>query len=302
MLRRNLTRFAFDPADELGAALRWHGRWARTRWCWRARIPTTCARKTASCCLPALADLWTRLREQRQTGVWGEALLTPAQWTISGSARVDHFSNFNAQAVQRAGSAVDAARRSARQCSIRGWGWCGGITPSFSWSASGFRAYRAPTENELYRTGRWEQQMTKPNPNLRSERATGWETGLSGGHSAVRLQPARQLFLDAGEPAHHRADAERDAHFGIAAAGESGPDREPRESRSTTRCGLRRGLPSDGGYQFAMATVTKFAPQPELVGQMDSAGSAKHGDGAGAVHAGALGVLSLQGRDERPAV
>ena len=40
------------------------------------------------------------------------------------------------------------------------------------------RAYRAPTENELYRTGQVGSQTTLPNPNLLWERATGWETGV----------------------------------------------------------------------------------------------------------------------------
>ncbi len=46
-------------------------------------------------------------------------------------------------------------------------------------SASGFRAYRAPTPSELYRSTQVGNQLTRPNPALQSERATGWETGLA---------------------------------------------------------------------------------------------------------------------------
>ena len=52
------------------------------------------------------------------------------------------------------------------------------INSHFALNASAFRAYRAPTQNELYRTGQVGQQTTLPNHNLRSERATGWETGF----------------------------------------------------------------------------------------------------------------------------
>ena len=46
-------------------------------------------------------------------------------------------------------------------------------------SASGFRAFRAPTPNELYRSTQVGNQLTLPNNNLLSERATGWEAGLA---------------------------------------------------------------------------------------------------------------------------
>ena len=46
-------------------------------------------------------------------------------------------------------------------------------------SASGFRAFRAPTPNELYRSTQVGNKLTKPNDSLLSERATGWETGVA---------------------------------------------------------------------------------------------------------------------------
>jgi outer membrane receptor protein involved in Fe transport len=50
-------------------------------------------------------------------------------------------------------------------------------------SASGFRAFRAPTPSELYRATQVGAQLTLPNGNLLSERATGWETGLATEHN-----------------------------------------------------------------------------------------------------------------------
>ncbi|MGH9560614.1 MAG: TonB-dependent receptor, partial [Terracidiphilus sp.] len=49
----------------------------------------------------------------------------------------------------------------------------------WSASASAFRAFRAPTPNELYRSTQVGNKLTLPNFNLQSERATGWETGIA---------------------------------------------------------------------------------------------------------------------------
>ncbi|MBX7221759.1 MAG: TonB-dependent receptor [Blastocatellia bacterium] len=49
---------------------------------------------------------------------------------------------------------------------------------SWSWFVSGFRAFRAPTLNELYRSFRVGNVVTQANDQLRAERLTGVETGL----------------------------------------------------------------------------------------------------------------------------
>ena len=51
------------------------------------------------------------------------------------------------------------------------------IAMGVSLTGSGFRAFRGPTMNELYRQGQVGQQITLANPSLRSERATGFEFG-----------------------------------------------------------------------------------------------------------------------------
>ena len=140
---------------------------------------------------------------QRQTGVYAEGLWTPAKWTIGVGGRIDHFSNFDANqwtspplkfsTLPNISETVFDPRLSVARR----------LTNSFSLTATAFRAYRAPTQNELYRTGQVGQELTKPNPNLRSERATGWETGFVLMTRYTHL-PARQLFLDAGQSSVHR--------------------------------------------------------------------------------------------------
>jgi outer membrane receptor protein involved in Fe transport len=53
------------------------------------------------------------------------------------------------------------------------------VTAHWALNASGFRAFRAPTPSELYRSTQVGNKLTDPNGNLLSERATGWETGVA---------------------------------------------------------------------------------------------------------------------------
>jgi outer membrane receptor protein involved in Fe transport len=139
------------------------------------------------------------------------------------------------------------------------------LLPNLSLSASGFRAYRAPTENELYRTGQVGQQLTEPNSNLRSERATGWETGLQADlnrlASTVRVsyfwtqvnRPITALTLKT-TPTLTTLKRENLGQI---------------ESRGVSldyAVQPARWIALEGGYQYAIATVTQYVQQPQLVG------------------------------------
>ena len=50
-------------------------------------------------------------------------------------------------------------------------------TDRWAWTASAYRAFRAPTLNELYRAFRVGDVLTQANPDLEAERLTGGETG-----------------------------------------------------------------------------------------------------------------------------
>ncbi|MGC2639301.1 MAG: TonB-dependent receptor [Acidobacteriaceae bacterium] len=260
-----LTRFAFDPATELGAALRWQHPMG-THALALAGADTHDVRAADDEHLFAGAGgLLRTSAEQRQTGVWGEALLTPANWTISGSARVDHFSNFNPR--QFSTPTLPAALPSWSETVIDPrLGLVRRINASLSLNASGFRAYRAPTENELYRTGQVGQQTTEPNPNLRSERATGWETGLQTDlHRYGSSLRASYFWTQVNRP--------------ITALTLSVTPTSELLMRENLGQIESRGVSLDfamqpaewigiqGGYQLADATVTKFAPEPALIGK-----------------------------------
>ncbi len=258
-----LTRYAEDPAAELGAVLHWHHA-IDPHLLVLAGADTHDVRASDNETLFTTHGLLNTTARQRQTGVYGEALYTPRDWTISGSARVDHFSNFDA--LQYTSPTVSAALPAFSETVFDPrLGVVRRFLPNLSLSASGFRAYRAPTENELYRTGQVGQQLTEPNSNLRSERATGWETGLQADlnrlASTVRVsyfwtqvnRPITALTLKT-TPTLTTLKRENLGQI---------------ESRGVSldyAVQPARWIALEGGYQYAIATVTQYVQQPQLVG------------------------------------
>jgi outer membrane receptor protein involved in Fe transport len=201
---------------------------------------------------------------QRQSGVYGEVLYTPKAWTLSASGRLDHFSNWNAYQYKPAAAPAKLPELNQTVFDPR-IGITRRLTTVFAVNASAFRAYRAPTENELYRTGQVGQQVTQPNPNLRSERATGWETGIHADlpsiGSTVRVsyfwtqinRPITALTLST-TPTSTLLMRENLGQI---------------ESRGVSLDFASRPLnwfSIEGGYQYADATVTKNSAMPSLVG------------------------------------
>jgi len=119
--------------------------------------------------------------------------------------------------------------------------------------------------NELYRTGQVGQQITLANPLLRSERATGWETG------AQWAQPSRNSIIRAS---YFWTEVNRPV-TALTISETPTSTTLMRENLGQIRS---RGVSLDyeiaplpwlsfaGGYQFARATVTRFDQEPALVG------------------------------------
>lgn len=120
---------------------------------------------------------------QRSTGVFGEDIFRVAsKWTVIAGVRWDDWNNFNGNTVRIAIPAGTAAGQffpsrnetsfSPRLSLMRNLGGNAAL-----WVA-GYRAFRAPTLNELYRSFRQGIIVTNNNPLLTAERLTGAETGL----------------------------------------------------------------------------------------------------------------------------
>jgi len=106
---------------------------------------------------------------------------------VQGGARVDWWRNFDGQ--QTVGSAViPLADREESAVSPRG-SLLFKVARRLSLTAAAYRAFRAPTLNELYRPFRVGNVLTVANSDLSAERATGYEAGmLVGLGNAVSLR------------------------------------------------------------------------------------------------------------------
>jgi outer membrane receptor protein involved in Fe transport len=259
-----LTRIGKDPAGELGAAGHWHQPIGPHLLLLAGADIHDVRAADYQTNYPASRGYLNTTARQRQSGVYGEVLFTPAAWTMSASGRVDHFSNFDANQYKTATAPLILPQLNQTVFDPR-IGITRRLTTAVAVSASAFRAYRAPTENELYRTGQVGSQTTMPNPNLLSERATGWEAGvhtdLPSIDSTVRVsyfwtqinRPITALTLSTTPTSSllMRQNLGQIESRGVSV---------DFASRPVSWVSL------EGGYQYADATVTSNAKQPQLVG------------------------------------
>jgi outer membrane receptor protein involved in Fe transport len=291
-----LTRDELTPAQELGAAARWSQPFG----------PTLLVVGGADTHDVRATDYETNYKNnkpsgildtsarQRQTGVYGEVLWTPAKWTLSAGGRIDHFSNFDA--AQWTSPPLAEANLPAFSQTVFDprLGVVRRVTGNFSLTASAFRAYRAPTQNELYRTGQVGQELTKPNPNLRSERATGWETGIVLATRFNTTLRTSYFWTQVNDPI--TALTVSTTPTLITEVRENLGQIESRGVGFDAEAAPTRWLSLIGGYQYADATVTKFAPNPAIVGFRIPQVARNMGALQVRFHESRLGTLSLQGR------
>ncbi len=176
----SLNRFALTPDNELGAVLHYSQPIARfgPGFLFLAGADTHDVRAldqevTLRAGVPGYINLSDR---QRQTGLYAEALYTHNAWTASASGRFDWFSNFDGYRQQPTQAPLSHLTERVFDPRL---GVSRKLGTHFAVSGSGFRAYRAPTPSELYRSTQVGSLLTLPNNGLRSERATGFETGLA---------------------------------------------------------------------------------------------------------------------------
>jgi outer membrane receptor protein involved in Fe transport len=120
---------------------------------------------------------------QRDSAAYAEAMAVRKAWTLTAAGRMDWFQNYDGQSLTWNGSSWTPSASQPPQFDQRFLDPRLGLSRKFQshWAvfASGFRAFREPSPNELYRATQVGNQLTLANGNLLSERATGWETGVA---------------------------------------------------------------------------------------------------------------------------
>ncbi len=120
---------------------------------------------------------------QRSLGIFGQDIFRiGSKWTVIAGARWDDWNNIDGNNVRVTLPAGTAAGEFFPDRSETAFSPRLSVLRNFRHNVagwvSGYRAFRAPTLNELYRTFRQGSTITNSNPFLKAERLTGAETGL----------------------------------------------------------------------------------------------------------------------------
>lgn len=217
---------------------------------------------------------------QRTIGLFGEDIIQLAPgWTLQVSARFDDWRNFDAflftDPFIPAGppTTLDYTSRSYTAFSPRA-SIVNAINSHVSWSASVYRAFRAPTLNELYRSFRQANNLTDANPNLRAERLTGGEAGVAIRTLGDRLQFRGSVFINEIVDPVSSVNCQVVPVAPICPAPTANTNTFVRDNLGRT---FAPGFELDwlaritdrfqlsGGYQFVDATVISAPDQPQLV-------------------------------------
>jgi len=217
---------------------------------------------------PLIDISFTDAARQRFIGGFGEILGQHKGWSGAASLRADRASNLDiiqTTATLTSTTVTTPPNRTEIVLSPR-VGLVRALGNHAEVHASGFRAFREPSMNELYRTGQVGSQITKANASLLSERATGWEVGPQvsiTGRFPVTLH-ATYFWTEINRPVSAVLVSQtsttiinvRENLGQIRSSGvELSADIHPIHAISATV-----------GYQYANAVVTKFSAQPALVG------------------------------------
>jgi outer membrane receptor protein involved in Fe transport len=251
-----LTSIHFDPSQQVGGAVQW-------------------ARSYRNLTVVAGGDVLdsrgTDLEEisrvslssrQRGGGVYGEVLWAPTTWSIAFSSRFDHFGSFDAHQVGGIPQPLPSISQNVFNPRL---GVVKKITGTLSLTGSGFRAFRGPTMNELYRQGQVGQQITLPNASLQAERATGFEFGALVGLERLGSVRGSYFWTEVNRPvaAVTLSSTPTTTLFKRENLGQLRSDGLSLEWQLQPT----RFMSVIGGYQLAFATVTKFQADPTLVGK-----------------------------------
>jgi outer membrane receptor protein involved in Fe transport len=208
---------------------------------------------------------------QRTEGVFAEDILRVGEnWIVTAAVRFDHWSNFDAQSTRirltppLTTTITPFATRTEKAFNPR-LAVLRRLTANVSLTASAYRAFRAPTLNELYRSFRVGNVLTLNNDALRAERLTGGEAGVKATAFARKVELQGSFFWN--EIVNPIANVTLNKQPNLTT--------RQKENLGRTRsfgvdldgvARLSRSFEVSGGYEYAAATVRSYPADPSLVG------------------------------------
>lgn len=135
---------------------------------------------------------------QGTTGIFGQDIVQAGNWTVIAGLRWDRWTNTNGSNLRislPSGAVTDTpyADRNANAFSPK-LSILRKINSNVSISLSGYRSFRAPTLNELYRSFRQGNTLTNANAFLGPERASGAEAGARETAASGRMEVRETVF------------------------------------------------------------------------------------------------------------
>jgi len=204
---------------------------------------------------------------QRILGGFGEDLVRLNNWTIILAGRFDDWNNFNASSICTPLSGTCTSSPSVLYPSRSDFAFSPrlsvlrALSQNVSVTGSMYRAFRAPTLNELYRSFRLANVLTLNNPYLNAERLTGAEAGVNISTLERKLDLRGTFFWsDIVDPVQN-----------VTTDATSSPVIRQKENLGRIRS---RGVELDGvvhisrdvqlsaGYDFTAATVVNYTVPP----------------------------------------
>ena len=258
-----LNRIGFTPAQELGAAAHWTQP-IGAKLIVVGGADTHDVRATdyeTSYKLNEPTGTLDTSARQRQTGIYAEGLWTPSKWTIGAGGRIDHFSNFDANQWTSPPLKLSTLPNISETVFDPRLGVARRLTGSFPDGLCFSRLSRADEKQAIW-TGQVGQELTKPNPNLRSERATGWETGVVLATRYNTYLRVSYFWTQVNRPI--TALTVSSTPTLITEVRENLGQIESRGVSLDAETAPLRWLSLIGGYQYADATVTKFSNKQSL--------------------------------------
>jgi outer membrane receptor protein involved in Fe transport len=288
------TRYSLTPDNELGGTVHWSQPLAAGLMIVAgadSHYVKVWDREEVFGTLNSLTNLQDR---QMDSAAYVEGMWVRKAWTLTAAGRMDWYKNFDGQQLQVTGSSWGPTDTQPPPGAQRVFDPRLGVSRKlwkhWALSATGFRAFRAPTPNELYRSTQVGNKLTNPNGTLDSERATGWETGIA---TEWRWGGARASYFLTQVNRPITAVTVNQSSSPILLLRENLGQIESRGVAVDFQLAPRRWLAVDGGYQHAQATVTRGAQDlgnwiPEVARNLATLNLRAYRP--------SLGTLNLQGR------
>ncbi len=208
---------------------------------------------------------------ERTVGVFAQDIIriTP-RWFVTLGGRFDRWRNYDALSATRPlanpgpGTVTRFADREETAFSPR-LSLLHKLTDNVSFFLSGYRAFRAPTLNELYRSFRVGNVLTLANDRLRAERLTGGEAGANFAAFDSKLHMRGTFFWS--EITRPIANVTLNVAPELITRQRQNLGRtRSRGIEIETDARLTNTITVSGGYQFANATVRRFPANTALEG------------------------------------